>query len=406
MTEAHIANTTAFLRQFPDQLRGISGGMLTTIMDVHVASKVLRNLSVRESYPDTQYWVAPEDVQDIVREAAAGKAYDAVVTAYRMDDSRDEYFPPILLATRAIGVATYGVDFGWTWRAGYAQIVLPWGGDMWHRDNNLLLHEWGHVMEMFYGGQPGVEVALMHDYWMYGYGVDEWMRTWNLDFYQGRVWNATMGRFVGLNATVYGYGTPSNPAKPPQWDPQSVTLPSPPRRPPRSPPSPPRPASPPFPPAPPGDVPVATATLGSFRYEAFSEMRSWDDAEAFCRSARGGHLASQTSVAEAVVVRQMAQQAADSSMTPYEKSVWLGLRCYPPNKQDGTRGVCTSKEQYTTWSDGLTAAGYTEWTRDEVSNARWQTVGYDCVAMQDYLWYRWEDTFCNWQQPFVCKVPF
>ncbi|KAG2423199.1 hypothetical protein HXX76_010967 [Chlamydomonas incerta] len=96
------------------------------------------------------------------------------------------------------------------------------------RDVNLLSYTLVALMASHYGTMPGVKLPSCGPsaeanpkrnlegadcFREYGYG-DHDVQSWLEDFATGRVWSGDDGRFLGLNATVYGFGTPTRTALP------------------------------------------------------------------------------------------------------------------------------------------------------------------------------------------------
>ncbi|KAG2427504.1 hypothetical protein HXX76_012437 [Chlamydomonas incerta] len=329
MTAEQVANASAYLSQMPAQLSALSDGLLAAAVDVEVApagyvQRTLSTYKFEEPMTKSSFFPAPADVHDIVQQVAAGRRYDAVVTVVRLYPTAG-----IVEPGGAMSVPSWTAGNGWwyglggccntdlpfPWLAGYLTFQLS---GLFRAADSVLSHEFGHIMEGYYGPQPGVTLPDLHASSQYGYADDgQEFRSWRHDFYTGQVWSAELGRYIGLNATVYGYGTPSHPAVPPPWSARTAAAvpPFPPRRPPLRPPSPPAPRYPDMPAAPPADAPAATDALDGRRYEAFAAELPWAAAEAACQS-RGGHLASVASTPEALVVAKVAKAASDAYKSP------------------------------------------------------------------------------------------
>ncbi|XP_069658398.1 dromaiocalcin-1-like [Haliaeetus albicilla] len=122
--------------------------------------------------------------------------------------------------------------------------------------------------------------------------------------------------------------------------------------------------------------------FGGHCYGYFGQELSWRQAEAWCRSSRGGcHLASLHTPEEhralaAFIARRQRQEEEE------EENVWIGLY---------------HRSQAWMWADG-SQTRYSAWEGDDPPKRK------HCAALDDSSGFMsWEDESCSERKPFVCK---
>uniref|UniRef100_A0A646QEZ7 C-type lectin n=1 Tax=Thelotornis mossambicanus TaxID=1328036 RepID=A0A646QEZ7_9SAUR len=117
-------------------------------------------------------------------------------------------------------------------------------------------------------------------------------------------------------------------------------------------------------------------------YKVFKQLRSWNNAEMFCRQqAEGGHLASIQSWGEAAYV------ASVVSRDVFLFNVWIGLS--DPGKQHTW-----------VWSNG-SRFSYRSWKAGEPNNFLWREYCVELWSLSGYL--KWNDQSCSSLRYFICK---
>ncbi|KAG2435139.1 hypothetical protein HXX76_007224 [Chlamydomonas incerta] len=419
MTQAEIAGAGEYVRRLPGQLLDYSGGAVTATVDVEVATGVL---SAMDRYADLKtvdsFWPSPGALHNHVVAAARGRPYDAVITVTKMAVTGVTAADELDEVPRHIsddGSTWYGLGgccwggLGFPWPVGAITFAVPPGGAFSQFDV-VLIHEFGHVMEGWYGSQPGVTYPCLHCLTPeYGYQDRDMAFR---DFYRGQVWSAKENRYIGWNKTVYGFGTPSRPSKPPPWNPATEPG-APPRHPPLSPLQPPSPYAPWFPNAPstPPTESTAGATAtdasGRFGYAAYFTTLNWEDADSYCRTRHNGHLASVHSNEEAQIVADLAERTLPlvPAWMPkrymWSNQFWIGLRC-SPDPPSGT--TCADRSNYTAWSDGSSCDKY-GWGQGALSpyGASWFAQNGACATTAKWYGWRWDAAWCGAKIGFICK---
>ena len=191
--------TTAFQNDVPYWINRITRGRIQWQADVRVSPVPLRTIHVW----DDGCGLAPEDIsEDIDAYAPQGK-YDAVFVYWKSWDDETNYRLP----------GPYGWASGTFESANYAgfasvQYDVP---SAWTRESGsteVFIHEWLHLMEGFYGGREGVQLARggLHAGEEHSYTLNErnW-KDWYGDLLNGEIREGNQN--VGLGEVAWKYGT-------------------------------------------------------------------------------------------------------------------------------------------------------------------------------------------------------
>ena len=198
-TEDIAAITRSFQIDTPYWINRITRGRVQWQADVRVSDVPLRTIHTW----DDGCGIAPEDIgEDIDAYAPQGK-YDAIFVYWKSWDDETNYRLP----------GPYGWASGTFEAANYAgfasvQYDVP---SAWTRDSGsteCFIHEWLHLLEGFYGGREGVQLARggLHSGEEHGYKLNErnW-KDWYGDLLNGEIQED--GRSVGLGEAAWKYGT-------------------------------------------------------------------------------------------------------------------------------------------------------------------------------------------------------
>ena len=200
MTPEDIAVITrSFAQDVPYWINRITRGRVQWQADVRVSEVPLRTIHVW----DDGCGLAPEDIgEDIDAYAPQGK-YDAIFVYWKSWDDETNYRLP----------GPYGWASGTFPAANYAgfasvQYDVP---SAWTRESGsteCFIHEWLHLLEGFYGGREGVQLARggLHSGEAHGYKLNElnW-KDWYGDLLNGEI--EEDGKSVGLGEAAWKYGT-------------------------------------------------------------------------------------------------------------------------------------------------------------------------------------------------------
>ncbi|KAG2429324.1 hypothetical protein HXX76_011091 [Chlamydomonas incerta] len=251
MSAEQAAAAAAYVRTLPELAKRLSGGLVTASVEVVEYTQV-----VRMYYSNDEYDVpilADANLLDVssILVAAGNKAYDSVIGFYNAPIPQRRY--------SSSGSSAYPYpDFRWHPLPYWRQGLFNTRSDV---DTDMLAYAFVGMLESYYSTMPGVKLPCQEDLagpndqhvdCIKAYGYSSSWRSWLEDFATGRVWSPVDGgRFLGLNATVYSFGTPTNPRLPTPWVPADSSsssqlqppAPSIPSRPPPPPPPPPPPAA-------------------------------------------------------------------------------------------------------------------------------------------------------------------
>nr|Q6T7B5.1 RecName: Full=Snaclec 3; AltName: Full=C-type lectin 3; Flags: Precursor [Bitis gabonica]AAR06853.1 C-type lectin-3 [Bitis gabonica] len=127
--------------------------------------------------------------------------------------------------------------------------------------------------------------------------------------------------------------------------------------------------------------PSEWSAYGQHCYRAFSDLKTWEDAEKFCtEQEKAGHLVSIQSIQEANFVAQLVSGFISGSPKIY---IWIGLRDRRKEQQ------CSSE-----WNDGSKVI-YVNWREGESQM---------CQALTKWTeFHQWLNTDCAGHYPFICK---
>lgn len=201
MTSSDINDMQNNMGRFQTSCQSLSNNQMHIEYDTFVISEPIKTLSYDS---DHGYYVAPEDVKDIIKPYLEQKEYDYIFVALRMGD---------LLHTQATQSSEWaglgGMDY---LGIGYANIRLPNDSSNYVYKYNarfntfpeeVFVHEFLHTLERNMQ-ENGFEVPALHDYEKYGYKQDsiEGQRKWLQDYMRGEIKDLT-GNFIGLNSQIY-----------------------------------------------------------------------------------------------------------------------------------------------------------------------------------------------------------
>ncbi|KAG2433806.1 hypothetical protein HXX76_008164 [Chlamydomonas incerta] len=249
MTQQQLGQLRAAAAALPAQAAALSEGLLAVQVEVKVAgaggsgSGALTSLTTEDDGA-SGYFLAPADVKAQVLAAAHGRQYDAVILIYRADyypdappaaadgGSDSEPLPnpyhkpelPMLLPLYApIGPIEGGCclpqpAFGWARSPGFMSVAAPtewrWPYAPVSPQGDRLMFMFADVLRRFYEEASLYTVHLPDRYWAlaqppYGYGYPS-QQDFLRDFLTGRVTPSTQRPWEvpGMNASLYGYGTP------------------------------------------------------------------------------------------------------------------------------------------------------------------------------------------------------
>ena len=118
------------------------------------------------------------------------------------------------------------------------------------------------------------------------------------------------------------------------------------------------------------------------KYYGVNTKINWTNAESYCQSTYGTHLATITSSIDNAYARIAATNAGIE-----DAAIWIG---YNDIEHEGNF----------TWIDGSGEGNYTNWNTGEPNNSGEQ----DCTQLKGYL-NTWDDAFCSSTRWFVCNAP-
>ena len=125
---------------------------------------------------------------------------------------------------------------------------------------------------------------------------------------------------------------------------------------------------------------------GDHCYRLFNEKKNWDDAERFCQSQHGGHLAAVTN------------QEIHDYINSKGRDMWVG-------------GTDRQNEGGWSWSD-CSDWGFTKWrgprrdplTFQQPDDGDWWYRTEDCLILRHEDDDQWHDLRCGEQHQFVCSI--
>lgn len=158
------------------------------------------------------YYLAFNDVKDLVYETAKQKEFDHIFVVCRMEDEEGKSTIPIIDNWIGLGgMDMYGI--------GYSLIrINKLSNDYTYKfgitnqaPEEVYLHEFCHTLERNLV-ERGYEIPALHDYEKYGYtdvsveGLNEWYE----DYMSKKVYDKATGKYIGLDEYVYNTQPPNS----------------------------------------------------------------------------------------------------------------------------------------------------------------------------------------------------
>lgn len=200
VTDSDVYDIKSTIKRFEDACRTLSNGKMTAECDIYNIDTPLTKLSYDEQFG---YYVAPEDVEDDIKEIINNNKYDHIFIVMRLGDDK---FTDDIQVNDWIGLGSmdyYGI--------GFSNIRLPNDSKSYVYKYNtrantfpeeVFLHEFLHSLERT-ADEYGYDIPQLHDYEKYGYKNEALIgqKTWYTDYMNCNV--SSNGTKIGLPEEIY-----------------------------------------------------------------------------------------------------------------------------------------------------------------------------------------------------------
>jgi len=200
VTYSDISDINSTIKRFETSCYQLSEGKMRATCDIHQINTPLSELSYDKEFG---YYVAPEDVEEQIKDIVATNDYDHIFVIVRLGDEKHKEDIQI---NDWIGLGSmdyYGV--------GFSNIRLPNDSRSYIYKYNtkintfpeeVFLHEFLHSLERV-SQEYGYEVPALHDYEKYGYKNENLIgqKNWYRDYMNKNI-NSQEGK-IGLPEQVY-----------------------------------------------------------------------------------------------------------------------------------------------------------------------------------------------------------
>lgn len=201
MTTSDVNDMRQNMARFKNTCQTLSNQQISIEYDTFLMKEPIKTLSYDKEHG---YYVAPEDIKDVIKPYLEEKEYDYIFVAVRMGDLMHTQ---VTQSSEWAGLG--GMDY---LGIGYSNIRLPndsanyvykYDAAVNTFPEEVFIHEFLHTLERNMG-ENGYEVPDLHAYEKYGYTQDkvDGQRKWLQDYMRGTIQDAR-GSYIGLNSQIY-----------------------------------------------------------------------------------------------------------------------------------------------------------------------------------------------------------
>ncbi len=201
VTQSDMTDIRQMINRFQSTCETLSNGKMRAKCDIINISEPITSLSYDDEFG---YYVAPEDIEEQIKETVQNGNYDHIFAIIRLGD--EEHQDDIEIKDW-IGLGS--MDYYGT---GFSNIRLPNDSKNYiykydYRINTfpeeVLLHEFLHSLERM-SEECGYEVPALHDYQQYGYKEDAitGQKDWYEDYMNKNI-KSINGDLIGLPSQIY-----------------------------------------------------------------------------------------------------------------------------------------------------------------------------------------------------------